>query len=119
MTPLTAIPPRAAFEVTTLPLSPGRMPVGEIRELPETFGASPVTSTPGASFGQMLDQFVGEVNSRQTAAGASLNGLLSGQNVSLHQTMIAMEEASVSFQLMVEVRNKLLDAYHELMRMQV
>jgi flagellar hook-basal body complex protein FliE len=45
--------------------------------------------------------------------------LLSGKNVSLHQTMISMEEASVSFQLMVEVRNRLLDSYQELMRMQV
>jgi flagellar hook-basal body complex protein FliE len=48
-----------------------------------------------------------------------VNGVLSGQNVSLHQTMIAMEEASISFQLMVEVRNKLLESYQELMRMQV
>ena len=37
----------------------------------------------------------------------------------LHQAMIAMEEASVSFQLMVEVRNKLLESYQELMRMQI
>jgi flagellar hook-basal body complex protein FliE len=39
--------------------------------------------------------------------------------VSLHQAMIAMEEASVSFQLMVEVRNRLLESYQELMRMQI
>jgi flagellar hook-basal body complex protein FliE len=45
--------------------------------------------------------------------------MLSGQNVPLHQVMIASEEASVSFQLMLEVRNKLLDGYQELMRMQV
>ena len=37
----------------------------------------------------------------------------------LHQAMIAMEEANVSLQLMVEVRNKLLESYQELMRMQV
>jgi flagellar hook-basal body complex protein FliE len=45
--------------------------------------------------------------------------LLSGKNVSLHQAVISMEEASVSFQMMVQVRNKLLDSYQELMRMQV
>jgi flagellar hook-basal body complex protein FliE len=45
--------------------------------------------------------------------------LLAGKNVSLHQTVIAMEEAQVSFQLMVEVRNKLLESYQELMRMQL
>ena len=46
-------------------------------------------------------------------------GLMSGKNVSLHQAMISMEEASVSFQMMVEVRNKLLDSYQEIMRMQI
>jgi flagellar hook-basal body complex protein FliE len=45
--------------------------------------------------------------------------VLSGQNVSLHQAMISMQEANVSFQLMVEVRNKLLESYQELMRMQI
>jgi flagellar hook-basal body complex protein FliE len=49
----------------------------------------------------------------------SLRDLQSGQNVSLHQTMISIQEASVSFQLMVEVRNHLLDSYQEIMRMQV
>jgi flagellar hook-basal body complex protein FliE len=45
--------------------------------------------------------------------------VLSGQNIPLHQAMLSVEEASVSFQLMVEVRNKLLDSYQELMRMQI
>ena len=39
--------------------------------------------------------------------------------MTMHQAMIAMEEASVSFQLMAEVRNKLLESYQELMRMQI
>lgn len=73
----------------------------------------------GDSFGDMLGNMVREVNSKGAASADQVNGLLSGQNVSLHQTMVSMEEASVSFQLMVEVRNKLLDSYQELMRMQV
>jgi flagellar hook-basal body complex protein FliE len=48
-----------------------------------------------------------------------MRGVMSGQGVPLHQAMIAAEEASVSFQLMVEVRNRLLESYQELMRMQV
>ena len=67
----------------------------------------------------MLGQLVNDVNAKQAAANEAVNGLLSGQNVSLHQAMISMEEASTSFQLMVEVRNKLLESYQELMRMQV
>lgn len=77
------------------------------------------SAQPAFSFQNVLGNFVNEVSEKQAAAGDAVNGLLSGQNVSLHQAVISMEEASVSFQLMVEVRNKLLDSYQELMRMQV
>src|SRR5882724_12044116 len=73
----------------------------------------------GTSFQNLLGNFVNEVSEKQAAAGDAINGLMSGKNVSLHQAMISMEEASVSFQMMVEVRNKLLESYQELMRMQV
>lgn len=72
-----------------------------------------------AGFGEMLSSLVQEVNDKQAASKDTVNALLAGQNVPLHQAMIAMEEASVSFQLMVEVRNKLLESYQELMRMQM
>ena len=75
--------------------------------------------TASSSFSNVLGQMVQEVNAKQATAGESVNGLLTGQNVNLHQAMVAMEEANVSFQLMVEVRNRLLDSYQELMRMQV
>jgi flagellar hook-basal body complex protein FliE len=71
------------------------------------------------SFSTVLGNVIREVNAKQVAAGEAVNGLMAGQNVPLHQAMIAMEEASVSFQLMVEMRNKLLESYQELMRMQV
>jgi flagellar hook-basal body complex protein FliE len=86
---------------------------GEIPKMPGIQGASP------SSFAGALEKMVNEVNQKQVAAGQAVHDLQSGQNVSLHQTMIAMEEASVSFQLMVEVRNKVLESYQELMRMQV
>jgi flagellar hook-basal body complex protein FliE len=70
-------------------------------------------------FEQALTRMVAEVNNRQTEATQAVNGLLSGGNVPLHQAMIATEEANVAFQLMVEVRNKLLESYQELMRMQI
>ena len=67
----------------------------------------------------MLGGLVNDVAQKQAAAGSAVTGLLSGQNVSLHQAMISMEEANISFQMMVEVRNRLLDSYQELMRMQI
>lgn len=80
-------------------------------------GAS--SSAGGPGFESMLGNLVNDVAQKQSAASDAINGLLSGKNVSLHQAMISMEEANVSFQMMVEVRNKLLDSYQELMRMQI
>jgi len=92
----------------------------DLQKLNSDMGPQPVADTQsGSSFQSLLGNFVGEVNDKQAAAGDAIAGLMSGKNVSLHQAMISMEEASVSFQMMVEVRNKLLDSYQELMRMQV
>jgi flagellar hook-basal body complex protein FliE len=77
------------------------------------------TSAVGSPFANLLHDAVQEVSGKQAAATDAVNGLLSGQNVSLHQAMIAMEEANVSFQLMIEVRNKMLEGYQEIMRMQI
>jgi flagellar hook-basal body complex protein FliE len=87
---------------------------------PTTLQPTPAVIAPtGGTFESTLGRMVAEVNTKQTAAGEAVAGLVTGQNVPLHRAMIAMEEASVSFQLMVEVRNKLLESYQELMRMQV
>ncbi len=94
--------------------------IGPAEGAPSEVGPLVAPSVPaGDSFGRLLGNLVGEVNSQQAAAGDAVRGLMSGQNVSLHQAMIAMQEANLSFQLMVEVRNKLLESYQELMRMQV
>jgi flagellar hook-basal body complex protein FliE len=96
------------------------IPVKDLEKLNSDNPTQSVTATQsGGSFQNVLGNFVGEVNDKQVAANDAISGLMSGKNVSLHQTMISMEEASVSFQMMVEVRNKLLDSYQELMRMQV
>lgn len=97
------------------------IPAAELKELPNSDAPLALsTSAPtGAGFESMLGNFVGEVTQKQAAATDAVTGLLSGKNVSLHQAMISMEEANISFQMMVEVRNKLLDSYQELMRMQI
>ena len=73
---------------------------------------------PGA-FSTMLDQLVGNVASKQAEADATTRRVLLGDGGSLHQSVIAMQEASVAFSLMVEVRNKVVESYQELMRMPV
>jgi flagellar hook-basal body complex protein FliE len=100
-----------------------KMPANlDLSPLKEVGGASSLGGLPassGGGFSDVLGQMVQEVNGKQAAAGEAVEGLLTGDKVSLHQAMISMEEASVSFQLMVEVRNKLLESYQEIMRMQI
>jgi flagellar hook-basal body complex protein FliE len=111
-----ANPPTAVAQDNLAPAIPPQ----ELQRLNSDLGPQSATSaSAGGSFQNLLGDFVGEVNARQLAAGDAISGLLSGKNVSLHQAMISMEEANISFQMMVEVRNKLLDSYQELMRMQV
>lgn len=82
-------------------------------------GALPGATPPADGFGSMLDGLVSTVESKQQAAQAMTQRVLLGETDQLHQSVIAMQEASVSFGLMVEVRNKLVESYQELMRMQV
>ena len=92
---------------------------GNVDTLQGAQSAQATQAVQGVSFGDVLNQFVSEVNDKQIASGQAVNDLLSGKDIPLHQAMIAMQEAGVAFQLMVEVRNKLLEGYQELMRMQV
>ena len=92
---------------------------GNVDTLQGAQSAQATQAVQGVGFGDVLNKFVGEVNDKQIASGQAVNDLLSGKDIPLHQAMIAMQEAGVAFQLMVEVRNKLLEGYQELMRMQV
>ena len=80
---------------------------------------APGATAPTDGFGQMLDGLVGLVDAKQQSAQAITQKVLLGDSDQLHQSVIAMQEAGVSFSLMVEVRNKLIESYQELMRMQV
>jgi flagellar hook-basal body complex protein FliE len=81
--------------------------------------STPNIAAPNEAFGQMLDGLVSTVESKSAAAQATTRKVLLGDSDQLHQSVIAMQEASVAFTMMVEVRNKLVESYQELMRMQV
>ena len=128
MNPLSALRSLATPAVRPEPMVPSTLEAAKPKTIPFTEleklspGILPLptnTVPPSGGFEKIVTDLVGEVSARQAEAANSVNGLMSGKNVSLHQTMIAMEEASISFQLMVEVCNKLLESYQELMRMQV
>jgi flagellar hook-basal body complex protein FliE len=67
----------------------------------------------------MVQQMVMDVNNKQADATSMVNDVLKGGPTPVHQAMIATEEASLSFEFLTEVRNKVLDAYNQVMQMQV
>src|SRR3954468_14739761 len=87
---------------------PGAIPTQELANLGSV--KAPEPQNVGRSFSSFLGEMVQEVNGKQAAASDAVQGVLTGQGVPLHRAMLSVEEANVSFQLMVEVRNKLLES---------
>lgn len=71
------------------------------------------------TFGDTLKHFIADVNSLQAQAGKAVQDFSSGEAIEVHDVMVAAEKARTSFDLLLEVRNKTIDAYRELMRIPV
>ncbi len=78
----------------------------------------PENST-GKTFADTLKDAVGSVNELQQEADVQMQRLATGETKNIPEVMIAAEKASVSFKLLTQVRNKIIDAYQEVMKMQV
>jgi flagellar hook-basal body complex protein FliE len=71
------------------------------------------------SFADTLKDAIGNVNQLQKTADVQMQKLATGKAESIPDVMIAAEQADIALKLMVQVRNKIIDAYHEIMKMQV
>ena len=71
----------------------------------------------GPNFSDMFNGFMKDVNDMQLKADQSIQKMVSGEVKDVHQVMLAVGEAKVAFNLLLEIRNKTLDAYQEIMRM--
>lgn len=78
-----------------------------------------VDVTGPTSWGQMVKQMVLDVNQSQATAGEKVRDVLAGGKTSIDEAMVSLQESSVRFQFLAELRNKAVDAYQEVMRMQV
>jgi flagellar hook-basal body complex protein FliE len=91
--------------------------IGMTKAFPEMNKLRSASPVEGA--GKFFSELVSKVNDIQVQSDKSVQGLASGENKNLHEVMIAVEKSSISFQFMSQVRNKALEAYQEVMRMQV
>tara|TARA_B100001750_G_C15404241_1_gene544255 strand:- start:157 stop:462 length:306 start_codon:yes stop_codon:yes gene_type:complete len=71
------------------------------------------------SFGDTIGNFLDAVNTAQMDAKDSVAEIVTGESENLHEAMAKVEEAKISFELMLEIRNKLLQSFQEIQRMQV
>jgi len=81
--------------------------------------AKPTPEPQKGDFSTHLKNAIGEVNELQQKADQAIQQLAGEGKGDLQDTMIALEKADVSFRLMMQIRNKVLEAYQEIMRMQV
>ena len=95
------------------------MNVNGIRSIfPKIQGLEDLEKSGNAKFGNIMTDFIGKVNSDQQEADNLTHGLMEGKDVELHEVMIAGEKAQTSLDLLIQIRNKAIDMYKELTRMQ-
>jgi len=95
-------------------------PIGPIRQqgqIDKSQGAK--QQKDGASFKDTLQGFLKDVNSMQVKADQSIEKMAAGEITDVHQVMSTVEEANVAFNMMMEIRNKVMDAYQEVMRIRL
>jgi flagellar hook-basal body complex protein FliE len=102
ITPLSLTAPSAA----PLSVSPG-------------IGKAAAGAPGGSSFGELLSGMVNKLDGMQDAANNSVSDVIAGKETNVHQVAMKVQEAGVAFDLMLGVRNRLMDAYNELVKMQV
>jgi flagellar hook-basal body complex protein FliE len=94
----------------------GIAPIADVAQSGSVAG----TGISGASgFLDSLKSAIGKVNDVEMEAGRAVDALMTGETQDIHRTMVALQQADVSFQLMMQIRNKLVAAYEEIQRMQV
>lgn len=97
------------------------LPITSIRPLvaiPDLPAAAAVPKT-GGGFGSVLADAIGRVDQVQRNSQSSIDKYLSGEDEEVHKVALATQEAALSFDLFLQVRNKIVSAYQEVMRMQM
>jgi flagellar hook-basal body complex protein FliE len=118
--PIPVNPPKAQAMIPGVELRELRPEVPQLRNRPGLEGpTAPGVSGPGYTVESAIESFVHAVDEKSKVAGRKVSALMAGEDMSLGETMVSLQESQISFELMVEVRNRLLEGYQELMRMQV
>jgi flagellar hook-basal body complex protein FliE len=94
-------------------------PLTPVTEAGRTSVSANAGAADGVSFGDILKEALQEVNEAQHVSEQEARNLMTGETTDMHTAILAVQKADVSFQMMMAVRSKLIDAYREVMRMQM
>jgi flagellar hook-basal body complex protein FliE len=81
--------------------------------------SAPVEKEAKNNFADTIRGFIEKVDADQKKAGQEVENIISGQSENLAEAMTALEESRLSFQLLLEIRNRLLESYQEISKMQI
>jgi len=100
------------------------MSIGSIKSLGSidprsAYGVGNATGSPTASFASQLQNAIADVQQLQVDREVMIEDMVTGKATEVHDVMIAAKESQLAFELLMEVRNKLLESYQEIMRMPV
>ena len=102
------------------PLLPTQLPsLDALTQAAQKPAAQGQGATEGPQFADILKQALQEVSEAQHTSEQEARNLISGNSTDMHTAILAVQKADVSFQMMMAVRSKLVDAYREVMRMQM
>lgn len=107
-----AIEPISIQQLQSMRQDPQNEGLGELRHLD-------ISDIDDRSFADMVKDAVQSVDQMQKVTDQNVEAVLAGKAENIHEVMIAMEKSQLSFQLMVEVRNRVVETYQELSRMQI
>ncbi|MBU2492273.1 MAG: flagellar hook-basal body complex protein FliE [Bacteroidetes bacterium] len=93
------------------------MKISGINSFPQIAKINDINKSSEGNFGNVLNDFVKQVNADQNNSKQITNDFIEGKDVEIHEVMIAGEKAATSLDLLIEIRNKTIDMYKELSRM--
>ena len=88
------------------------------KSIPQPAASPAAEKSSSSSFGNVLEDAIKQVNSLETNSQTEMNKFLN-EDTDLHSVMMALEKADISFQVMMQVRNKIVSAYQEIMKTQI
>ena len=90
-----------------------------VESLSKTTPVTPNTDKGTAGFQRVVSEFLQDVNAQEIQADQALEQLVTGKTDNVHDVVLSLAEADLSFRLVLEIRNQLMESYQEIMRMQM